>query len=204
MPAVNAGLYKITIGALTSGNNPAFNVLWYLNSLGEDDISELVFDLMDTVVIPQFRACRYAAYTTDLLKVENIFGTDVGFEGTPTATAGTLTATGDVVAGHIAASLRKFRSTKETRSGWVRVSGFTEGYIAGNVISGELATALEALAGTLEATQTIVGHGFMNPVLVRPPGTYAGGVQSGWLYNPISSVQAILDRVTTQNSRKNW
>lgn len=204
MPIVTSGLYRVTFGYLTSSGNPAYNVLYYHNTLSDDTIAEQIWGVMDTVMVPLFQACHYAAYLCDNLKVEPIFSQNVPYEAVPTSQAGTLFLSGDPLPGHIAASIRLFRSTRETRSGWKRVSGFSEGYIAGNTISSDLADALNALATGLGSRQTVVGYGFIDPVLVRPPGTYAAGVQTGWVMNPVSSASAVLNRVTTQNSRKNW
>lgn len=204
MPAVTNGLYRVVCEFLTGGGNPALNVFYYLSSLGQDDLAEDLWDAFDTTMVPLINALHYPAYTFDNLIVEPIFGSGIPFESAPTNQAGTLLLQGDPVAGHMCVSMRLVRASKETRSGWKRFSGFSEHYVSGNTVQGDLATALNALATSMETDLTAVGAGFFTPVLVRPPGTYATGVQTGWLYNNIGAFNPILNRVTTQNSRKKW
>ena len=204
MPIVTAGLYRVRCHYNISSGNPLLNVLWYLSSLGEDDLAEDLWGAIDTTIVPLLNACRQPANVMDVLDVEPVFGTGIPFSQAPTSGAGTLTLVGDALPAQFCSSIRKNRSTKEVRSGWIRISGLAEGYITGNTIVGDLATNLGTLATGLETTLSAVGAGFFDPVLVRGPGTYASGVKTDWTAVPVLSCDAILNRVTTQNSRKNW
>lgn len=207
MPVRSGGIYEVVLVQSYGGGTAEFlNVFHYWEQTSYDFGAGELWTEFDQNVIPVFSLFQSTAVGYTDLRVTPIFGTDVGVQGTPvTQTAGQVIGTAMPV--FVAASIRKNRSSRETRSGWTRLLGLTEentqaGIIVATIMD-ELQNAADAIALTLTGTTGLV----FDPVLYRPPGIYSvDGVptqnNSHWA-NPIASCTA-LNRTTSQVSRKGF
>lgn len=198
MPDIDTGLYKVVLQQSRAGVQMN-NIFWYTQSLGANDAAEELWTAFQDEVLPTIADMMVTTHLFDLLIVKAIFSDEAEYSAAPDPDAGTITASSDLASTYTCSSVRLLRTYTDTRSGWKRFGGLQEIDLIGNYLSSGYLTLLQDTADVLATA--IGAFNFFGPVLVRPPGTYASGVQEGWKYNPISSTVAV-NRVTTQNSRK--
>jgi len=205
MPIVGTlPLYQIKENQ-TYGNSNVLNVYYYIQLANP----EVVVSTVNTAFQAAFSAARRAISTTtwssntfEIWQMNSLsnFGEFSSYG------AGTLSDGTTGCAAFIAASIRLLRSSKETRSGWKRYSGLTEGSLLGSALTGSYLTLLQALAAICDNTLSAGGE-TLTPVIVaktfNPGPPRVENPPSLWLYNIIGTAVAI-DRVTSQNSRKNF
>ncbi len=196
MPVVTSGLYEVTLFQDKTGNE-LLNVFWYWEQGGADDLADTLADRIDTTVLPPIAAIQHVDIDYTLIRVQPIFGTGIEANKTPTTPSGLVA--GASMSNAYAVSLRLFRTTNETRSGWKRFSGLVEENTNFNSFTAAYIVDLDSLAFVL-AQDLVDGADRFKPVIVRKPFSTKDN-DPDWVRNLISSV-AVVDRPTTQNSRK--
>ncbi len=196
MPVVTSGLYEVTLFQ-DEGGNEMLNVFWYWEQGGDDGIADVLAGRIDSTVLPPIADIQHVGIDYTLIRVQPIFGTGIEENLVPTTPSGLVA--GSAMSNAYAVSLRLFRSTNETRSGWKRFSGITEENTNFNSFTAAYITDLDSLAFVL-AQDLVDGADRFKPVIVRKPFS-TKAMSPDWIRNEISSV-AVVDRPTTQNSRK--
>jgi len=203
MPLVGTNpLFKITEFQTYIGQ-PCINTFWYRTANANVVVASAISAAFQTAVSVARRAISNTFWSSDSLEVEQVnslsnFGEFTSY-GAGTYTTGST----EAVAQFIAAPLRLLRTTKETRSGWKRLAGLSEGQLAGETLTVAMLALMQTYADLLEAPLSAGGETHF-PVIVRivktgvPPEPVDPTL---WIYNPVSAVVPV-DRVTTQNSRK--
>jgi len=196
MPVVTSGLYEVVLFQDKSGNE-LLNVFWYWEQGGDDGIADVLAERFDVTVLPLIAAIQETGIDYTLIRVQPVFGTGIEENLTPTTASGLVA--GAAMSNAYAVSLRLFRSTNETRSGWKRFSGLVEENTNFNSFTAAYITDLDSLAFVL-GQDLVDGADRFKPVIVRKPFSTVEN-DPDWVRNEISSV-AVVDRPTTQNSRK--
>lgn len=196
MPIVTAGLYEVTLFQ-NNTTTEFLNVYWYWHDGNSNTQAVLLAGLFDTGVLPQQAAIQHVNINFTNIRVKPIFGTGVEANLTPTTPAGLLVGTQMNPA--YAISLRLFRTTNETRSGWKRISGISEEVTNTNTFTAPYLTTVALLSLAIRLNLTSGLDTFI-PQIVRKPNTTVPP-DPNWVINEISSAPAV-DRPTTQSSRK--
>lgn len=202
MPEVlNNSLFQI-VDAQRAAGVVILNRYWYLVNVtpGTLTAAELatVWQAAFNAVLPQVQSSIVDHETTTVEEVTSL----TNFTSVPsTLTNGALV--GAPIPTLIAAKIRLFRTSKETRSGWKRPYVGTESEMTGNSWTAAFVTSLQNYADEC-ATPLSTTVGNATPVIVRQtvdPVTGEPNIASLWLYNIISSSQAQAT-VSSQVSRK--
>lgn len=104
---------------------------------------------------------------------------------------------------YVSASIRLFRTTKETRSGWKRIGGILEEQQQNGALEVASLAAFNTLADGFADTLPSVG-GSITPAIVRvtlDPATGDPNPADEWVYNLVASAAA-NSNLSTQNTRK--
>lgn len=198
MPVITAGLYEVVLFQ-TIPISPAINVFWYVDTGGSDNAAFNLASAFDLTVLPILKLMQNNSVTYDNIRVTPVFGTGVEVNFIPTTPGGTTV--GAMMNAAYCASIRLFRTTNETRSGWKRFSGMDEDVVNANNFTGAYLTVLNQVAGVLN-NQIVFGGNTFTPNIVRKPFS-TKDLSPDWLNNPVGVTQ-VLDRPTTQVSRKNF
>lgn len=194
MPTTTSGLYELVLESSASGQ-PMKSVFHYLTTLGQDDMQEEVADSFDATIMSDLAGILNSNISFDNIRVANLTGVLADWNLTPSQGSGDVI--GSNMAAFTAASYVLNRTTKETRNGAKRFPGMVEENVNGASFTGPYFTALEAFAIVL-ASQITGGGVNADLVILRKP-----DILGVWLYNDVANAQA-LNRLTTQNSRKNF
>lgn len=203
MPAITAGLYRLDVRSAAGASFADIqNTFWYREPFGDNDLSEDLVSAFLEDIVPAWIACINTQTQLTEIIATPIFGLGVeftqplsGYIGTAPGTAG--------MAPYMCFSVRKNRSTNEVKNGWWRFNGLNEEGTVYDKFDPTRFGLYEDFADVLGDTiSTLVTSNFV-PVIVRPPGTYKTGEQTGYIAVDIVSCTAV-DRVTTQNSRKSF
>ena len=203
MPLVGSNaLFEITEHQSYSGSVPK-NVFWYRTNSAAIVTASVINAAFQALVTTARRAAsnpRWSSVTFEINQVNSLdnFG-EFSSYGAGTYTTGTT----EDAASMLCAPIRLFRTSKETRSGWKRLSGLSEGMLEGNTLTSAYLAIVQTYADLLDGVLSAGGESH-TPVIVRKtrdPITKELLDPSLWIYNPVSSAVA-LDRVATQNSRK--
>lgn len=203
MPLVGTNaLFQITEHQSYSGSTPV-NVFWYRTNSAAVVTASVINTAFQTLVSTARRAIsnpRWSSLTIEVLQVNSIdnFG-EFSSYGAGTYSTGTT----EDAASMLAAPIRLFRSNLETRSGWKRCAGLSEGMLEGNTLTAAYLALVQTYADLLDNVLSAGGESH-TPVIIRKtrdPITKVLLPAIDWIYNPIGSAVA-LDRVSTQNSRK--
>jgi len=197
-------LFKIT-EFQTYYTQQCINVFWYRGQTTNFVTAAVVSAAFQSLMSTARRAISNPNWSSDTIEVDQVndltnFGQFTSY-GAGTYTTGS---TQDAQR-YVAVSIRLSRTTKETRSGWKRLVGLSEGMIDVTGFAGAYLSLCNVYAALLDNVLVAGGENF-DPVIIRQ--TTAGDppvVQdpSLWVYNPILTTTTI-NRPTTQNSRKGF
>lgn len=195
MPTTAVGLYELLLEQ-DFGGEKVLNVFHYLSNTSDDDEQDLCATAFDEDIMAALAAIQSSLVTYEFIRVKNITGTLADSVLTPSQTDGDVV--GANMTGALAVSFRYNRVSKDTRNGSKRFVGLIEENVTASTFIPAYITDLDALAVLLGTDISTVG-GVFAPVIVRKPPDGAGV----YTYNTVANVVA-LNRVTTQNSRKNF
>lgn len=195
MPVTSVGLYELVLEQ-EYFSLPVLNVFHYLSATADDDVQDLCATAFDEDLMAIIAPSQNTTLLYKNIRCANITGGGADFNLTPSQGDGDIV--GSVVAGFTSNSFRYNRTTKETRNGAKRFTAMVEENIIGSSFTVPYNAVLDALATALSQQITTVG-GVFDPIILRKPDDGFGN----YTYNVLASVQN-LDRVTTQNSRKNF
>lgn len=204
MPEViNNSLFEVKLFADYSGQT-CLSRFWYLQSVApETTLASEVATNFEAHIQAELRAVTNSLYIPQVIEVIEQTSL-VNFVNRASAIGPGILA-GSPVASFVAQSIRLFRTTRETRSGWKRLPGLVEEQVNGQSIAPAHVTALQALADKFDGGITVT-TGTLLPCLIRKKIDVVTGeltIASLWTYNLISDAQAV-SRLTTQNTRKSW
>jgi len=167
-----------------------------------------------SVVLPSYRATQYPSYVFDTINALNIFSGDEYVHSLGTSIVGTRSPTTDGNATLLAAMIRLTRVNNRVRHGRKAIYIASEGDLSGDVLASAFLTLMNTHAATLD---NVLGAGafidFFQPIILgRVPVETAGGIsyrlptsqeEMGDNFS-IVGLPAVVNRVSTQNSRKFW
>lgn len=196
MAVVNSGVYEVKLRGRYMDKD-ILNVFHYFRGGGLNDGSPILALKWDTAILASLLAIASDQLTYTSIEVEPIFGGDIGTTRVLSNANGGVT--GAILPPHFAIPFKYFRSEKATRNGSKRFSGVTESMIDNGVFTPNFFIAMETAATALSGTITDAAGDFL-PIILRRPDT------EGFVNVTMSTVSdvAALNRVSTQNSRKNY
>lgn len=202
MPVVsNGSLFKIVDNQMI-GSDVIINRYWYfLNAIPNSVSASDIADLWEAIFSAWLPPAQVTALTHTTIEVDEV--TSVSNFFTRASTLGAGTRVGPVLPYYVAARIRLFRTTKETRSGWKRIGVATETDLETNGWSPTYKAVLDSLAAVMN-DPLITTAGNAEPCIVRitkDPATGAPFAPSLWVYNLVESAGASSFN-TTQNTRK--
>lgn len=206
MPAVGTDLIYELLVTASIGSVSSTNVLYYWNddpTPSSPASGELISEFTSEVLTPWAQLIS-AGCTLDFVSARRLNNIS-DFAVAAVGTAGVIT--GDRLPSFVAYQVKKLRTTKETRSGWMNVMGCVE---ADTLTSGrQLTTAalgrVQDLATAMTLTLTPTINSF-RPVLVGNKRDFSVtpdvlNPEDEWVYQLVSSMVANTE-VTSQVSRK--
>lgn len=203
MPIVGAlPLYQIVEKQNYNGQPGPINVFWYVSQTGSEPSALAVSTAFQTKMSAARRACSNTSWSSAFMQVWNV-NSLTNFGEFTSYGAGTLSDGTQEAPRFMAASIRLLRTSKETRSGWKRLMGLTEGVLSTGTFTAGYLALLNTYAALLDDLLTAGGE-TLSPCIVGKsydPDTGEENPPAVWLYNVIAGAAAV-DRPTTQNSRK--
>ena len=194
------------------------------NYLSQSMVTTMTFERSDSTMHAADLTATYEAivWQTQRVAMSNSFNLNsieaqslsdpLDFHARQPANVSGQASTGDNLSPFIAAGIRFNRTRTDMHHGWVRFSGFREGYIAGTTTTGILSDMLDAVAAALTSfmlSPTLPPGGFYHSVVRRVKYITPSGKVAYRLPQDASEYVAYIPTtylsthiLTTQNSRK--
>ena len=202
MPLVsNGSLFKL-VDYQTYTGQEVTNRYWYYSTVAPSTIpASEIADLWEAIFTAWLPPVQSALLDHTRITVDEVTSIANFVDRASALPNGTLIGPG--APSYIAAKIRLFRTTKETRSGWKRIGVPREEDLLTNTWEAAYLNQLQALAAVMNDPLVATG-GTAEPVLVREtkdPVTGNPLAPSLWIYNLIATAAAEPNS-TTQNTRK--